>query len=111
MTGKRRAGSRTWLRWAGVLAVALIGAGIGASLLGRTTVSTAVGDVELTSRPALRGGATLSLAPLGSVDLPSAGPMHLQARLVALDDELLVRAGRGLARGEQSVPASEAARI
>ena len=43
MTGKRRAGSRTWLRWAGVLAVALIGAGIGASLLGRTTVSTPVG--------------------------------------------------------------------
>ena len=111
MTGKRRAGSRTWLRWAGVLAVALIGAGIGASLLGRTTVSTPVGDVELTSRPALRGGATLSLAPLGSVDLPSAGPMRLQARLVALDDELLVRAGRGLARGEQPVPASEAARI
>ena len=36
--------------------------------------------------------------------------MRLQARLT-LDDELLVRAGRGLARGEQPVPASEAARI
>ncbi|UDY37334.1 hypothetical protein [Dermatobacter hominis] len=107
-SGRRTA---SWLRWVGVALVALVGAGIGATLLGQTSVDTAVGEVELTSRPAIGGGFTMSLAPLGTIDLPSASPLHLQARLVALDDALLVKAGRDVAKGQGPISQAEAERV
>ena len=101
----------TWLRWIGVVVVGLVGAVIGATILGQTTVDTEVGEVELTGRPALGGGFTVSLAPLGTIDLPAGAPMHLQARLVTLDDSLLVRAGRDVAKGQGPISQAEAERV
>ena len=99
------------LRWLGVVAVALVGAGIGTTLLGQTSVDTSVGEIELTSRPAIGGGFTMSLAPLGTVELPMSAPVRLQARLVALDNRLLVQAGRDLAQGEAAMSNAEAEKV
>jgi hypothetical protein len=102
---------RCTLRWLGVVVVALVGAAIGATIAGQTSVGTEVGQVELTARPAVAGGFTMSLAPLGTIELPTASPMKVQARLVALSDELLVRAGRDVAEGRQPMSQEEAERV
>jgi hypothetical protein len=94
-----------------VVLVALVGAGLGATLLGQTTVETEVGEIELTSRPAIGGTLTMSLAPLGTIELPMWAPVKVQARLVALSDRLLVQAGRDVAKGAPVMSEAQAEKV
>jgi predicted MPP superfamily phosphohydrolase len=109
----RRTGERRWVRAArrvgvaaAVLAVALAGVFLGA--LGGARVHTDIGpfQAELTLSPALRGGTTVDIPPLGALKLRSHdGPTHLTVALGALDQrrtEELIDDPASISRASQS---------
>ncbi|MEU1755049.1 metallophosphoesterase [Micromonospora matsumotoense] len=89
-----------------VLLVALTGTAIGVFAGGR--VSTDIGPfrADLTLAPALRGGTTVDIPPLGALQLDShQGPTHLTVGLGALDQrktEALIDDPASISRASQS---------
>ncbi|SFP84029.1 Predicted phosphoesterase [Actinomadura madurae] len=74
-----------WTRLTLVVAVGLAGGYIGLLAGGRYVAPVGPTDVQLTLHPALHGGTTLKLPPLGSLQLDThGGPVSLEARLTDL---------------------------
>ena len=93
-------------RGTGLVLVTLAGMSIGLLLGGHVHQDVGPFAAEFSLRPALTGGTTVQIPPLGSLDLRShEGPAHLEVHLDALDQkrtEALVTNPNGLTQASQS---------
>ena len=91
---------------AAVLAVGLAGAVIGVLAGGRVNTDIGPFRAYLTLAPAVEGGTTVDIPPLGALQLDSHdGPTHLTVRLGALDQrrtEALIDDPASISRASQS---------
>ena len=70
-----------------LIAVTVLGTGLGVWLGGHTTQDVGPFTAELSLSPSLRGDTSVDIPPLGSLDLDSHdGPAHLGVRLDSLDE-------------------------
>jgi hypothetical protein len=94
---------------AGLVLVTLVGMSIGLLLGGKVHQDVGPFAAQFSLRPALSGGTTVQIPPLGSLDLRShQGPAHLDVQLDALDQkrtEALVTNPNGLNVASQSAVA------
>jgi hypothetical protein len=117
-----RAAVRRWLRAArdrhvlgrlasavGLILVTLVGASLGLLLGGKVHQDVGPFAAQFSVRPALTGGTSVQIPPLGSLDLRShLGPAHLDVHLDALDQkrtEALVTDPNGLTVASHSATA------
>lgn len=89
-----------------VLAVSVVGVVLGVLIGGRTEVDIGPFRAEMAITPSIDGGTTVSIPPLGALQLSSHdGPAHLSVRLGALDQrrtEALILDPASIARASQT---------
>src|SRR5256714_2531459 len=90
----------------GLLIVALVGTSVGLLLGGRVHQDVGPFAAQFNMRPALSGGTSVQIPPLGSLDLDSHdGPAHLEVQLQALDQkraEALINSPNGITIASQN---------
>src|SRR2546423_1249459 len=90
----------------GLLIVALVGTSVGLLLGGRVHQDVGPFAAQFNMRPALSGGTSVQIPPLGSLDLDSHdGPAQLEVQLQALDQkraEALINSPNGITIASQN---------